>query len=1549
MAAGGPGAALTDTPPVVPDVETRFMANYRVDSPVSAGLTVEAVRNAAGDVELFTLGTDGRIWNFYPDPSSESGYRGVSTGVQASTFGVGRGPDGHIVLFASFRLQLSYVVEQPSVASRWSAPTQLAYSAPPGASTIARIVVDDIAGALYVGVLVEFSSAGNPLYSFVFSVWNPQNPEFQRTQMSVSSTNCAWLGSSAGTAAFACADVVIVAYSVSTAAVTRYPMAATFTSVSVDAATDAAGNPQILAVLGDGNAYHLIGGGAKPYSWAQISTGLTLRQIGAVTDATGNVHAFAVSGDNRLYHWQPDPSTPVGSLDGTPIFTAVAAMGLASDDGGDIDVFAIGTAHASLTHVFQEQQSRNWSSEAIEVPDQGRLDEYVSYTSDVSLHSAAGATLANAAVVISATEQTRITVNGQVFFVGPSHPARTSTNGAGLLSIAQETGGLAIPVLGLNVTGLMPAGQTLTIEQSAVVQARLAATTGQELMTARDATGAYVLADQYRTTATTDSLASAFQQCMALASSTSSATRPLAGLRRSNVGVGLLETGPLRVGRLPSPLVEQHWQLDFSSGGAAYAELTSAQAAAVLAEMRASTRSVAGVFDWLDDAGDFLAGVVDGAIHVLNTVVTTVVDGVKAAISCVIDGVTYLYEVVVDTIETAFDVVATFLAQVGVFFDKVFAWLGFLFDWPDMLRTHEALAYTLNEFLVFLQGAAAGTQKIIDDGIATLKAQITTVFDQAVAQIAGQSSLGGYDKANEVPGPRMMAATSNNPFVTGALNNAPAATSTATARPLLDSAADSLLSQLTAFADTTAETQAFSEVWDYMTNLGGSPDQIFTQLLSALLRLAEGVLEAILTGVQVVIDALLGAVQMIVAAIQTMLNEEWNIPVVSQLYSSIADGAALTTLDLVALMIAIPTTIVYKGEFDAAPFPTQASVAAFKQSFNAQSMLAAVGFPPSASEIGAGVEPAPRDGIVLPATSQRLLLVGSGVATAFYGAFTGVANAWPPPASPKILSKVNLVLESTSLVFGFPWFFSSSPPGCDTAEGKQAILWLYVSTGVMLDGFYVYQEGRITENTSDKGVIVAFVWGIGHLATAIFASLGQSGVPVATNILPTIPELSVPLRHTRVIVTTKGVSLPVLGGIDGLFYLVIGILIAITPTGQSETVDPTRPIEQEGTAMTELHAPRRPRTAAGRRLPPPDLPSNVPTFNGVYMRPNLQSTGTVPASGPLSSSPDIWIAGTRPVPNFQTALATQSSYATDPGNNVQEHADNYIYLRAVNGTSSPQTKTIQVYFAPSGVIQWPSYWEPNVLLTDQGNQSANIANLAPGAVGVGDQTFIWPNVPPPPAGSDHYCLIAQVNDAQNSNPAPSVDTVLDLGALIQSNLGFGWRNTNLVPGAQPSFEFSQNLTIPLNVPGIENYTISVAPVGWVGFHVSMTCSQADANGQPIVLTTTKIVQDGAGLAAPVCPLAPGFNASLNVVVTNPDGVRGPVAGAQVPLSCHYSPAARTAEAAEAVRRGLVDWAFMYSLCRADGGDPNIGPTVDVALGTYTWTIGLIRPRTKDQP
>jgi hypothetical protein len=333
------------------------------------------------------------------------------------------------------------------------------------------------------------------------------------------------------------------------------------------------------------------------------------------------------------------------------------------------------------------------------------------------------------------------------------------------------------------------------------------------------------------------------------------------------------------------------------------------------------------------------------------------------------------------------------------------------------------------------------------------------------------------------------------------------------------------------------------------------------------------------------------------------------------------------------------------------------------------------------------------------------------------------------------------------------------------------------------------------------------------------------------------------------------------------------------------------------------------------------------------MRPNSGDDGTIPANDPFCASPDIWIAGTDPVPNFQTALAATGSYSTESSSNVYSGQGNFIYVRGLNGAKVSKTNTVQLYYAPSGVIQSPSQWQNNVINTDKGQPQGNIMNLAPGAVGVCDSTFVWNDPVPPPPGSDHYCLFAQFNDAQNSNPFPNPETVFDMGALIQNNLGWGWRNTSMIPSA-PTWQVSEPLAIPSNYP-THNYSIVVTPTGWTGWDVDFHCSEPDSNGNLIALKRTTIAQDGMILGVTKAKLDGGWQGQMFINLYSPDG-RGPPPGATIPLSCNYVGSTK-ADFLEALDRGLVDWRFLERLRRYC---PEIGkgPTAWIVQGTYSGTV-----------
>lgn len=339
------------------------------------------------------------------------------------------------------------------------------------------------------------------------------------------------------------------------------------------------------------------------------------------------------------------------------------------------------------------------------------------------------------------------------------------------------------------------------------------------------------------------------------------------------------------------------------------------------------------------------------------------------------------------------------------------------------------------------------------------------------------------------------------------------------------------------------------------------------------------------------------------------------------------------------------------------------------------------------------------------------------------------------------------------------------------------------------------------------------------------------------------------------------------------------------------------------------------------------------TFNGLYIRPNASADGAIPASTPFCSSPDIWLAGTSPVKDFPTALATTQSYALASNSNILSGQNNCIYVRAKNGAAAAQSRNVTLYYAPSGVIQQPSKWQNNIIQTDRGQKSGILPSTVTGQVGVCSDTFLWADPQSPPPGSDHYCLFAQLNDAQNSNPFPNVETVFDMGALIMNNLGWGWRNVSLIP-SDASWQVSEPLAIPDNYPA-QTYAIQVQPTGWIGWDVEFYCSQRDANGNEIKLKRTKINQDGQILGIGSCMLDGGFLGQMTINLYSPDGRPAP-AGATIPLSCNFIASKRT-ELLEAMERGLVDW-NLVNLLHRDCPELAVGPTALIIQGSYSATV-----------
>ena len=1132
---------LGDDAPVTVAVESKFMQNFRVATAVNPGAGLASTRNGSGDTEFFSIGTDQAVHNYYADPASDTGYSPMPIGVFADTIGVTLNAAGAIVVFAAGATTLTMVTEQPGQAQRWSAPVQLQVPMPFNPRLIAGIYTATDGSTCYLALLIQTpSTAPGAAYQLVLATMaGTQPPVFVKTGLAFSSLNCAWMGNTAATMQFVCADGALVSVTPAGQG-TRLPMRASFQSLSVASAVDVSGNAQLFAVLADGNAYRLLNSNGS-HSWAQLTHNQSFTQIAAEPDGRGNIHLLCV-GAGRLSHLMPVSERASGYGDPTPVLAKVSALVMASNDDGDVEAFA-GNATA-LNYLAWAAQSTHWDVLPVEIQQEHVVEDYSSYGSDVQLRDASGAPLAQQGVTITASETTRITVNGATYFVDTHRAAHVTTNETGMLNIQQPTNALSVPTLLLSVPGLMPPGDVIAISQDMVTQVPLAALTGPALYAATTNAGTPVLPDAYRTLDQAAAIASAVAQAMGLATqSVPLAAAAGARVRRPRPGVRVIHQADVYRLRQLAPHQPQHWRFSVANGVAQFQVLSANDAQIHLQSLRATSRQVGGFIDFVTSLGDLIAGAAEGLVDIVETTVTTVGNAIHAAVQFAVDGVTYLFETAVDEVEQLFDVAEAVFAQVKVFFQTLYEWQGFIFNWPDIVRTAKAMNYTVNQFLGFFQGAVGGMQAFFDQGTGKLQATIGSLFSQAIQSVGG-ASVGGYADCHEPDDPQVQGALSNNPIFNALLDHAgamkpSAALSRALAASRINVGDDpyAAIEQALQASTTNATGNAnFAPMQNYFTTMGSARGNVFSSLLQGMLAVVRDLIQAVLSGLQTIVDQLLRLLQTMMGAFTSALNEDWNVPILSPLFAHATNGMPMSTVNLISLVMAIPATVLYKAVYNKAPFASDADLAAFENAWDANTLLRASGL---RGESAMGSQRALMRAAQLGDTSWTGLLpqgvapviaILGAVAAYFNAGISAVTDAAPEGDHIEPLSICGFVTEVLGQAASCPWFYAAGVVGC-SGDSAGYLNWTYANLGVALDLLYLVAGESIP---SDVQSVITHLYGNVHLALSILASTGQSAADIASNILAVIPETGKILKFSGIVAATEGISLVVLAVLDAV-------------------------------------------------------------------------------------------------------------------------------------------------------------------------------------------------------------------------------------------------------------------------------------------------------------------------------------------------------------------------------------------------------------------------------
>jgi len=342
---------------------------------------------------------------------------------------------------------------------------------------------------------------------------------------------------------------------------------------------------------------------------------------------------------------------------------------------------------------------------------------------------------------------------------------------------------------------------------------------------------------------------------------------------------------------------------------------------------------------------DFINNVVKGTRKVAHIAWTAA----ENAVQTIIDDAGNTYNFVVSALEDAASVVVGVLKTIINDIKKAVQWLSYLFEWSDILTTKDQIKTAVHN-------GGAKLKAWVDNQIANDLTVVTQFFNTAVALIDGgffTSSAVTQASSNTLQSQQQ---NGNNPqaaFGAGGAksyaksswltskfqaNASQGSVSSSLAPGSFDpntivSAVESLFTSIPNTISNDFQSVP-SDVSNLISNFGKlvtDPTSLTTHSFGDVLTLLKDIVRGFLLLTEAVVEDLLKAFAIVIDAVldpsSGLLNQQIKIPVISDIYETIA-GSPLTFLDLCCLLVAVPATIVGKAvgaATQAAPGGTLAS------------------------------------------------------------------------------------------------------------------------------------------------------------------------------------------------------------------------------------------------------------------------------------------------------------------------------------------------------------------------------------------------------------------------------------------------------------------------------------------------------------------------------------------------------------------------------------------------------------------------------------------------
>jgi len=1013
------------------------MQHYRVFTPLSAGTSIQAVNDAAGNIELITLGNDGGLYNLWPDPASDTGWQ--ITSLNASQVNQGDVTSFTATTSATGTITVSAYFENNPYQSyslsddRWSPGWQQANQQSGAAKSSGG-----------VGHF-QFQVQNNALF---------YNPGAGGTSVQLSGDT---------------------------------PVSTNFVS-----GQNFAGFLEVFILGTDGSLYHVRAApdltqppGTQPDpeaapNWTQmvqlnpVQSGISLQfsLLTLANDKDGYSKLFAVTTTDDLYAiWQdaettdwnfqeievPDyaPNTGLGPTEINVYMTEITVLD------------AIGAPRPKTTVTL-------WSSDETPAIVNGRSTNLDALTPYLCSANAAGKVTVLVEADTLDAPMLKVTtdfMDGEEYIsVEPNayiQEALLSMTPSGLTSATNAFSGQPVTVIPPDTPAATLDAIANGVSQCMSLAGTPTAPSGPIVVPGPDSSAA---APKYL-----------------------SHNKKMRGLKYVPHSTGKFEH------RIDfSQVKEQHWRFvfDHKTKNHRFETLTREQAASLMAERKATLQPLSLLGDWFDvdwgDVWDAIASVTEFVVTTVVDTVTNVVTAINAQITLLIDGITYLYEQAVDLVEQVFDAVEGIFESVGTFFEGLFDWFGFLFAWNDILLTQQALSQLITQvalpFATQAYGAGGTLNTLIKKQIQSFQNTLGTMFTeflnapgiQAGSILAIQQSIPPSDIDDQTAGTNLaFSSLIDNVNSVEFTNSDQAAlwrSSTAGIGNPFTSLTDELVTSLGKFLDDPA----FSRATEYFQAIGDNPDQFLQNSLAGIINVIQGALNAGLNVAKDVVDLIFKCIESALNTLLALLTDTLYVPLASELYTMVTGIENMTILGLFSLIVAIPVTIGYKILFNVAPFADQSAIDQFISDMN-QAITPVTAAAKQETELEAVTS--------IQNVVAQFLGVIQIIGFPIYGVIEGMLDGWPVPPKPapddflpppKPLSVAALLMEFFLWTGSTPT--TNAAPGCADADSFATANWYVGGLSPILDFVWMMYTskggtGTIMRNSGWLGTTTDWILG----------------------------------------------------------------------------------------------------------------------------------------------------------------------------------------------------------------------------------------------------------------------------------------------------------------------------------------------------------------------------------------------------------------------------------------------------------------------------------------